>query len=256
MFGTNGYMFGMALLYLFFWTRLQIVFEQTSMKLSKSMKILFAIFLVVQIITAALSTYYFMLGWNQIVRESALMYFSICAWTNIFASFLVLIVFIKQILSVIIFSERQKQIAIMRVTAHSNSCQGKTRLDTNESTQSIDISNDNEGRRPTITNQNRMKILKLIIRCMICAMVALISTILIATFSTMQSTIPDWHSNLAMRGAHLALRVFDETINLVCLCLQFPFGKGLYMVIFGKIDEFVTKRVMMRISIKTQLSIV
>lgn len=254
MFGTNGYSIGMALLYLFFWVRLQIVFESTSMRLSKSIKIIFGIFLLVQVITAIISTYYFMSGWNQTVREIALNAWTVCAWTNIFASSLVLVVFTKQILSVIIYNERQKGIEIMAVNTHSVSASG-TRMTTNESNHSIDLNiteQTTEGTGNTITNQHRYKILKLIIRCMICAMVALLSTILIAIFSTLQTMIPHWHSDLAMRGAHIAVRVIDETINLVCLCLQFPFGKRLYGILFGIIDSFVTKRVIDGINVKTQ----
>ena len=251
MFGTNGYSLGMALLYVFFWIRLQIVFEETSMRLSTCMKISFSILLLIQLTTTILSTYYFMLGWNQKVRAAALNYWTMFTWTNIFSSSLVIITFIKQILSVILrktWLNRPK--AVNNVSNSVNELNETTQGQAPESDNVVEIESDII--IDIKSNQRQYKIWRLIIKCMICAMVALLSTIVIAIFSTMQSTIPDWHSNLTMRGAHIAIRVMDETINLICLCLQFPFSKPLYKRLCGNVDAIVSERVMIMINLRTQ----
>ena len=245
MFGTNGYSLGMIFLYVFFWIRLQVVFEETSMRLSIFIKIFFVILLLIQLITTILSTYYFMLGWNETVREAALRYWTMFTWTNIFSSTLVLVVFTKQIFSVIMAHKIANiETVNCSTTTNTNSIQ------TIEGHHVVDTANTNDIGRNQCQRQH--KIWRLMMRCMICAMVALLSTIVIAVFSTMQSTIPNWHSNLILRGAHIALRIMDETINLICLCLQFPFSKPLYKRLCGKVDSIVSNRVMVIINLKTQ----
>ena len=151
-------------------------------------------------------------------------------WTNILALSLVIIVFIKQLLSVI----DGKVFDNMELNRVNSSVSVSTPIPTNDA------------------KDKRYKIWKLIIRCMICASVALLTSILIAILSILRWKVPNWHSNLALRGTHIALHIVDEMINLICLTLQFPFSKGLYQRLCGNIDSIVSKRVMMVINVRNR----
>ena len=230
MVGLAGYAYGLALLCLFFMLRAQKVFRNTKLRLNKCTKILFIIGLSIQLLTPIGFIFYFLSGWDEYNRTWALRYFNIFTWTNVCSSIGVLIVFIRRIL------------ALSKV---DNDISQETNTE-------IDI--EKEMKKITTDTQDIEKdLLRMIIRYSVCAIIALFSTLVVVFFGIIRSEVPSFHSDLTMRGLHLGFHVLDCTINLICLSLQFPFGKTMYGKCCGRIDLCVSNCFLkaLRLKIKT-----
>ena len=83
-------------------------------------------------------------------------------------------------------------------------------------------------------NNVEHEMLSLVIRYMVCAIFAMLSTDLVAIIGIIRGTDPN---NLIWRGIHIWFHIADETINLFCLYLQFPFGWRAYKKCCGGIDR-------------------
>ena len=203
MVGLNGYSYGLALLNLFFMLRLQKVFG-SKLNLHIIVRVLFGMALLIQLITPIIFTFYFLSGWDAFNRTLALRFFNIFTWTNIVSSLLVLIVFIRQLLKL---SSVRPEPSRTSVTISGSA---------------VDI--EQEMKTATVEQE----LLRLITRYMVCACFALLSTMVVVIIGIIRSEVPSLHDNLTIRGIHIAFHILDTTINLICLCLQFPFGKSFY----------------------------
>ena len=219
MVGLNGYAYGLALLYIFFMQRAKKVFRKTRLRLNRCVLILFNLGLFIQLTTPIGFTYYFLSGWDEYNRTWALRYFNIFTWTNIASSILVLIVFTRQILTLSTTDpDPEKQIN-----------------ESKNETESVDI--EQEMKHQDIESD----LLRVITRYMVCAMFALLSTLMVVIIGIIRSEVPSLHDNLAIRGIHIAFHILDETVNLICLSLQFPFGKKLYGICCGCTDSCISR---------------
>ena len=72
------------------------------------------------------------------------------------------------------------------------------------------------------------EMLMTVIRFMVLAFFAMMSTNIVSLFNVLRTVIPGSHSDLIFRAMHALLTLIDETVNLLCLYLQFEFGKNLY----------------------------
>lgn len=224
MVGLNGYAYGLALLYIFFMLRAKKAFSRTRLRLNKYIVILFNIGLLIQLITPIGFTFYFLSGWDDYNRTWALRYFNIFTWTNIFSSILVLIVFIRQILALSINDP-------------------ETDINNNKNNKDLEMTTVNiEQEMNNVTSGDiESDLLRVITRYMVCAMFALLSTLMVVIIGIIRSEVPSLHDNLAIRGIHIAFHILDETVNLICLSLQFPFGKDLYGGCCGCIDLCISR---------------
>lgn len=217
MVGLNGYTYGLALLCLFFMLRAQGVFAKTAYRLNRSVQILFMIGLGIQLLTPIGFTYHFLSGWDEYNRTWALRYFNLFTWTNICSSIGVLIVFVRRILSL-------------------SKIDDKHVYDAN-----VETNIQHEIQKVTSKTQNIEKdLLTVVIRYLICASTALLSTLVVVMFGIIRSEVSSFHSQLILRGLHLGFHILDCTINLICLSLQFPFGKSVYRACCSRIDVFVS----------------
>ena len=221
MVGLNGYAYGLALLNLFFVVRLQRVFG--SVGLHVIIKILFIIGLLIQFITPIIFTYYFLSGWDDVNRTLALRCFSVFTWTNILSSLLVLIVFIKQLLRISSAVCDDPEPSPSMQTLPSSSAPAPI-SPSSPSSQASNIDIMHAMKIHTVEEE----LLQLITRYMVCAGFALLATMTVVIIGIIRSEVPSLHDNLEIRGIHIAFHIFDTTVNLICLCLQFPFGKVLY----------------------------
>lgn len=225
MVGLNGYAYGLALLYVYFMLRARKVFSRTRLRLNKYVIILFNVGLFIQLITPICFTYYFLSGWDEYNRTWALRYFNIFTWTNISSSILVLIVFIRQILSL-----------------SSTDSEHGMAVNTTNNTVNVNVDIESEMKAATsATHDIEHDLLLVITRYMVCAMFALLSTFMVVVIGFIRSEVPSLHDNLAIRGIHIAIHIVDETVNLICLSFQFPFGKRLYGKCCGRIDLCISR---------------
>jgi len=204
MVGLNGYSYGLALLNLFFMLRLQKVFG-SKLSLHIVIKVIFGIGLLIQLICPIIFTRYFLGGWDAYNRTLALRFFNIFTWTNIVSSLLVLIVFIRQILKLSTVHHEPSRTSV--------TISGSAVVDIEQEMKS---------------NTVEQELLKLITRYMVCASFALLSTLVVVIIGIVRSEVPSLHDDLTIRGIHIFFHILDTTVNLICLCLQFPFGKGWY----------------------------
>ena len=205
------YLYGLAILYLFFILRLYYSFKGTALRLNKSVFLIMIFGLFVQLSTPPILSYYFLCcGWDPVARYHALSWFNGNTYTNIICSALVMFIFVRKIL--------QTSIAVTTV---------KAGIDVTE--QDIEAAMKQK--------QIDQEMLSLIIKYMILASIALMSTNLVSIYGLIKSAIPEWRVSLEMRGIHLFLQTLDQMINLICLYLQFPFGKKVYIKLFGGIQS-------------------
>ena len=70
--------------------------------------------------------------------------------------------------------------------------------------------------------------LRLAIRYMILAVFAMMSTNLTSMYGFLRAEIPSIRDDPHVLNTHLVINMFDCLVNLICLYLQFSFGKSSY----------------------------
>eukprot|EP01084_Bolivina_argentea_P009237 17278_1 len=101
---------------------------------------------------------------------------------------------------------------------------------------------------PKLNQKKRIKtkFLNAILKYMICAVCATLSTCSVASFGIWRSQ-PQFNRDIFLRGFHIFSMVCDCSVNLMCLYLQFPVGKRLYKAICGRLHGCCLKRCCIRI---------
>ena len=211
MVGVGGYLYGLAFLYLFFMLRLKFVFDGTKLKLGKFILFILYLGLLTQFFLPIPIIFYFLAGWDDYNRTWALTYFNTFTAVNITSTCLVLAVFIRQILVL-----SRSDYEINNINNQNN----------NNNQKRNDSANNVVGGMQKATVKRDL--MRLIIRYLVCAVFAMLSTLAVVIVGIIRTDVPSLHDNLEMRGIHIGFHILDETINLICLCLQFPFGQWLY----------------------------
>ena len=234
MVGVTNYLYGLTVLYFFFLFRLKKVFDSTGLALNRIIMIILLLSGIAQAILPALVTYYFILGWNDFARTWAVRLFNAHSIINISSLIIILVLFIKKILflSDIQKNGPQKQVSV---------------------TVSDPENGGNDQKVDTVEIHKRMveqEILSLAIRYMVCAFIAMLSSAAVAFVGVLRSEIPGLHDDLAWRGVHITSYGLDEMINLICLYLQFPFGKKIYGKCCYRFDRCVQSLFVKALNIK------
>ena len=196
------YLFGLSVLYLFWVLRIHHAFKGSALHVGKPAIIVMIAGFIMQLVTQPIISWYFIgFGWDPVARKKALDWFNVNTYTSIISSAIVLAVFIKKIL--------QASVAV-------SSLKDLDRTDQEIKHKQID-----------------QAMLSLIIRYSLLASIALMSTNAVSLYGIVKAQIPAWRMSLQMRGIHLFSQTFDQMINLICLYLQFPFGKTIYGKLCG-----------------------
>eukprot|EP01084_Bolivina_argentea_P180796 312343_1 len=198
MVGVVSYQYGLATLCLYFVLRLKFIFNSTALQIKKIELFVLFIGLLLQFICPIISCYYFLLAWDPMVRKTGLRWFSAATYAYIVFDGIILILFIKRIL---VLSK-----SMIPVTSATN--QKKT-------------DENNKGNIPE-------ELLLVVIRFMVCAGLAMFSSVIVACWNLVRSEIKSLHSDLRARAIANILLAFDCMVNLICLYLQSSFGKRAY----------------------------
>ena len=201
MVGVAGYLYGLAALYLFFVLRLKKVFDSTGLGINNFINVLLLIGLTMQLVTPILSIWKFLSGWNDIDRTWALFWFNAFVYTNIGSNLFVLILFTKKILQL-----------------------SQSNISTVNTKETVKDDVEKEIQKKTIEKE----MLSLAIRYMVCAIFAMLSSNVVVIIGLIRGNVPGLHSDLVWREGHNWFHMADTTINIICLYLQFPFGKKIY----------------------------
>eukprot|EP01084_Bolivina_argentea_P104510 187119_1 len=192
MVGLTPYMVGLTAIYLFFLLRMKIIFDGIAIQLHKLFWIIFLISFILQLILSILTTFYFLSGWDDYNRTWALRYLFTYHIIYLITSTLMLIIFIKKIL--------------------------------------LSISTIKQSKNNSFLNSKKLEneMFSVIIRYMVCAVIAMMSTNFVDIIAMFRGEVPGIHDNLVIRALHVLCISIDETVNLICLYLQFSFGSNLY----------------------------
>eukprot|EP01084_Bolivina_argentea_P066829 121855_1 len=230
MIGLVSYQYGLAVLCFFFILRLKTISAAGAVEkfqLHKFTMWILTIGIVVQIICPIMSCYYFMKAWDPIVRQNALRWVHGHTYTNVIVNSFILILFIKRIL---LLTESQTIVSPNNESSVASDTTGSVNIDVEKVMQ-----------KKTIEHQ----MLSLAIRYMVCAVFAMLSSVIVVIWGIIRSEATEFHNDpkyvLRMRGIHSFLTPFDGTINLICLILQFPFGKGMYFKCCQRVDKCFQK---------------
>ena len=236
MVGVTNYLYGLTVLYFFFLFRLKKVFDSTGLALNKWILSILYLSGIAQSILPALVTYYFLLAWSDFARGWAVRLFNVHSAINISSLVIILILFNKKIL---FLSDIKKK--------------GPQQQQQPQPKDDIEKGGDKNKQVDTVEIHKRMveqEILSLAIRYMVCAFIAMFSSAMVAFVGVLRSEIPGLHDDLPWRGAHITSYGLDETVNLICLYLQFPFGKKVYGVLCYRIDRCVQSCFVKALNIK------
>ena len=235
--GVTPYLYGLAVLYFFFLFRLKKVFDTTGLRINRIIMSILYLSGIAQLILPALVTYYFMVAWDDEPRKWAVRYFNAHSAINIFSLLFILVLFIRKIL---FLSHIQKN--------------GSHHVQ-NESNTDAEKEKNNSKMIDTVEIHKRMveaELLNLTIRYLVCALFAFSSGAIVAFIGLLRSEVNGLTSNLPLRGVHITSYILDEATNLMCLLLQFPFGKELYGKCCFRFDKCVKSLFVKALNIRTK----
>eukprot|EP01084_Bolivina_argentea_P245127 410485_1 len=220
MIGLNGYLWGLSLLNIFFMLRLKIVFGTTVFQVHNGFWMIFVAGLVFQGVTAIYSTERFMSGWDKDARQLAIRLYTWHNICNIVTSGIICVLFVKRIL---VLAQLENTAASM---FRSNNDSGSDVVSVSTPSQcdiGCSVTQDGNIQKRMI----KQEMLNLIVRYLVCATFAMISTAMVVIFGYIRSEIIG-SKDLNARAASFWVRIADSTVNLICIYLQFPFAKTPY----------------------------